>query len=128
MRITLLPWHDTKLALHQKELKWLSYNKKKKEMGESTPKKIGVAELRRKRKKKKGMGGKLPRERNEKGGGVGMQKQKTKKKRKRKKSNGWESTEFFFFFKKKEQKKRREKLRNGREFSEREVKELSWEG
>ena len=83
MRITLLPWHDTKLALHQKELKWLSYNKKKKEMGESTSKKIGVAELRRKRKKKKGMGGKLPRERNEKGvGGGGMQKQKTKKKEK----------------------------------------------
>ena len=84
MRITLLPWHDTKLALHQKELKWPSYNKKKKEMGESTPKRIGVAELRRKRKKKKGMGGKLPRERNEKGigGGGGMQKQKTKKKEK----------------------------------------------
>lgn len=37
-------------------------------MGESTPKRIGVAELRRKRKKKKGMGGKL---RNEKGVGGG---------------------------------------------------------
>lgn len=40
------------MRVHQKELKWLSYkNKKKIEMGESTPKRIGVAELRTKRKK-----------------------------------------------------------------------------
>ena len=96
-------------------------------MGESTPKRIGVAELRRKRKKRREWVGSYQENEMKRGLGGGGEGCKNKKPKKRKnKEEQWVRVHgVFFFFKKKEQKKRREKLRNGREFSEREVKELS---
>lgn len=80
-------------------------------MGESTSKKIGVAELRRKRKKKKGMGGKLPRERNEKGVGGGGGDAKTKNQKKEKERKAMGESPRSFFFKKKGTKEEKEKAK-----------------
>lgn len=68
------------MRVHQKELKWLSYkNKNKIEMGESTPKRIGVAELRTKRKKRREWVGSYQENEMKRGRGGGCKKKKPEK-------------------------------------------------